>query len=205
MGAEATVFVVDDDPGVLKSMRWLLESYGLEVKTYESAEDLLDDNDPDRPGCLILDLCMPGMNGLQLQERLVEGGVRVPIVFVTGHGDVAASVRAMKLGAVDFLEKPVNDEELLDRVHDAIGKDLERCRLEREQGKIRSRLDTLTARQREVMRMLIDGIPPKRIAANLGISNQTAAKHRTQVLNKLDVHSETELVRLLVDHSLQLT
>jgi FixJ family two-component response regulator len=205
MDAEATVFVVDDDPGVLKSMRWLLEAFGFEVKTYESAEGILDDYDPERPGCLILDLCMPGMNGLQLQEKLVEDGVGLPIVFVTGHADVPASVRAMKQGAIDFLEKPVSDEELSGLVREAVEKDLERRRVEREQLQIRSRLESLTLRQREVMRMLVDGIPSKQIAASLGISNQTAAKHRTKVLNKLDVSSEAELVRLLMDNSLQLT
>ncbi len=205
MGAEAIVFVVDDDPSVLKSMKWLLESDGFNVRTYTSAEDLLDSYDPGTPGCLILDVCMPGMNGLQLQEELVERGVGLPIVFMTGRGDVPASVRAMKLGAVDFVEKPIGDEELLGLVREVIEKDLKRYRLERDQGEFQSRLQTLTSRQREVMRMLVDGIPPKQIASVLGISKQTAAKHRSLVLKKLKVESEAELVRLLVDHSVELS
>jgi FixJ family two-component response regulator len=202
MGAEATVFVVDDEPGVLKSLKWLLESCGFEVRTYTSAEDFLDDYDPGMPGCLILDVCMPGMNGLQLQEELLERGVSLPIVFMTGRGDVPASVQAMKLGAVDFVEKPIGDEELIELVREVIEKELERYRLQRA---IQVRLLTLTTRQREVMRMMADGIPPKQIASVLGVSKQTVAKHRSVVLDKLNVESEAELVRLLVDHSVQLT
>jgi len=131
--------------------------------------------------------------------------VGLPIVFMTGRGDVPASVRAMKLGAVDFVEKPIGDEELLGLVREVIEKDLKRYRLERDQGEFQSRLQTLTSRQREVMRMLVDGIPPKQIASVLGISKQTAAKHRSLVLKKLKVESEAELVRLLVDHSVELS
>ncbi len=203
MDTDATVFVVDDDPGIRKSMKWLLESDGLEVETYGSAKDLLDDYDPERPGCLVLDVRMPGMTGLQLQEKLVGDHVGLPIVFVTGYGDVPSSVQAMKLGAIDFLEKPVGDDELLKLVQEAIGKDLERRRLERERLEIQARLDTLTLREREVMRKLVDGIATKQIAAERGVSNQTVAKHRTRILSKLGVQTDAELVRLLAEHSLQ--
>ena len=202
MCVKPTVFVVDDDPGMLKSLSWLLESDGLKTETYRSAQELLERYDPDRPGCLVLDLRMPGMNGLELQEWLVAHGIELPIVFVTGHGDVRASVRAMKLGAVDFLEKPLDDEELLRMVRYAIRKDLERRRREQEEREVRSLLASLTEREREVMRMLVDGKPTKQIAHELGISHQTVAKHRVRIFSKLNVQSETELVRLLVEHSL---
>jgi len=204
MAAETTVFVVDDDGGTLKSMRWLLESHGLEVETYRSAQQFLDACDPGKAGCLILDVRMPDMDGLQLQERLDVDGVGLPIVFVTGYADVPASVRAMKRGAIDFLQKPIIDQELLKLVHEAIEKDLERRLLKSRQCEVQSRLDKLSEREREVKRMLVDGKSLKQIAVELGISHQTVAKHRARILEKLKVRSEPELLRLLVDHSLPL-
>jgi len=203
MKTEGTVFVVDDDPGVQRSIRWLLESDGLDVQTHDTATDFLDEYDPERPGCLVLDMRMPGMDGLQLQERLVADGECPPIIFVTGYGDVPTSVRAMKRGAVDFLEKPITEKVFLKLVHQAIDRDLRRHRMEDRRREIRSRIERLTPREREVMRGLLEGIPTKRIAADLGISVKTASKHRSRVFQKLRVESAAELVRLLSDHSLQ--
>lgn len=202
--AGTTVFVVDDDPGALRSMRWLLESAGLEVETHRNANDFLDQYDDERPGCLVLDVCMPGMDGLTLQETLLTRGVCLPIIYVTGFGDVPTSVRAMKLGAVDFLEKPVNDEELVSLVRGAIEQDVQRHALENGQREIRTRIKRLTPREREVMSGLLEGKPSKGIAAELSIGIKTALRHRARVLQKLDVQSEAELVRRFVDHSLEL-
>ena len=204
MRAETTVFVVDDDPGALRSMRWLLESAGLEVETHRNANEFLDQYDDERPGCLVLDVCMPGMDGLTLQETLLTRGVYLPIIYVTGFGDVPTSVRAMKLGAVDFLEKPVNDEELVSLVRRAIEQDVQRHALENGQREIRSRIKRLTPREREVMSGLLEGKPSKGIAAELCIGTKTALRHRARVLQKLGVQSEAELVRRFVDHSLEL-
>lgn len=203
MEAHATVFVVDDDPGVRRSMRWLLESDGLEVETHGTATEFLDEYDPERAGCLVLDVRMRGMDGLQLQEKLVAGGQCLPIIFVTGHGDVPTSVRAMKRGAVDFLEKPVTDGGFLELVHEAIDMDLQRRRMESQQREIRSRIDRLTPREREVMQRLLEGKPTKKIAADLDISAKTALRHRSRVLQKMRVQTEAELVRQFLDHSLQ--
>lgn len=204
METQATVFVVDDDPGALRSMQWLLESDGLRVETHRSATEFLDKYDPARPGCLVLDVHMQGMNGLELQEKLVADGECPPIIFVTGQGDVRTSVRAMKWGAVDFLEKPITDRMLVRLVHEAIDKDLQRRRIESRQREMRSRIARLTPREREVMHALLDGKPAKRIAIELGISIKTALRHRSRILQKLRVHSVAELVRQFLDHSLEL-
>lgn len=203
MEAQATVFVVDDDPGVRRSMRWLLESDGLLVEIYTTATEFLEEYDPERPGCLLLDVRMPGMDGLELQEKLVVDGECLPIIFVTGHGDIPSSVQAMKRGAVDFLEKPATNRGLLKLIHEAIDRDLQRRRLESQQREIRSRIERLTGREREVMHGLLDGKPTKRIAADLGISPKTALRHRSRVFQKLRVQSEAELLRQFLDHSLE--
>jgi len=184
-------------------MRWVLESDGLDVQTHETATEFLDEYDPERPGCLVLDLRMPGMDGLQLQEELVAHGECLPIIFVTGYGDVPKSVRAMKGGAVDFLEKPIANNRLLKIVHQAIDSDLGRRRVQSQRREVRSRIERLTPRECEVMHGLVEGMPTKRIAANLGITAKTILKHRSRILQKLRVQSEAELVRLLFDHSLE--
>jgi len=202
--AQATVFVVDDDAGVRRSMRWLLESDGLEVETHENATEFLDVYDPERPGCLVLDVRMPGMDGMQLQEKLVVNGKCLPIIFVTGHGDVPTSVQAMKRGAVDFLEKPITDRGFLRLVHDAIDKDLERHHKESRRRVILSRIERLTPREHQVMRGLLEAKTTKKIAADLEINTKTALRHRSRVLQKLRVQSEAELIRLFLDHSIEL-
>jgi RNA polymerase sigma factor (sigma-70 family) len=194
---EPTVLLVDDDPGVLNSLRWLLESEGLEVESFQSAQQFLDEYDPKKPGCVVLDVKMPEMDGLELQERMGMQGDHRPIIFVTGHGDVPTSVRAMRAGAVDFLEKPVDDDTLLERVSQAVARDLQRRRREMEKQEIQLRIDKLSPREHEVMQLLYDGKANKQVAAKLGISIQTAAKHRTRVLAKMGVQNDTELIRLL--------
>jgi two-component system response regulator TtrR len=202
--SEATVFVVDDDPGVRRSMRWLLESDGLEVETHRTATEFLDEYDPERPGCLVLDVRMKEMNGLELQEKLVADGDCLPIIFVTGYGDVPTSVQAMKRGAVDFLEKPIADQGFVTRVHEAIDMDLRRRSMERQRRELLSRIKRLTPREREVMQGLLEGKPSKRIAAELGISVKTALRHRSRVLQKLRVQCDTELIRRFLEYSLEL-
>ncbi len=195
MEGNHTVFVIDGDPNSLRSTLSLLESNGLKVETYRTGVEFLDDYDPDTPGCLVLDVHIPGMSGLVLQERLVATGRRPSIIFMTWKGDVPTCVRAMKLGAFDFLEKPVNDQKFVRSVREAVDQDVKRCRLERQQRETKLRLDRLSAREREVMSRLIKGEPAKGIAAELGITQKTALKHRARVLRKLEVKSEAELVR----------
>lgn len=185
-------------------MRWLLESDGLEVETHRTATEFLDEYDHERPGCLVLDVRMQGMNGLQLQEKLVADGDCLPIIFVTGYGDVPTSVQAMKRGAVDFLEKPIADQGFVTRVHEAIDIDLQRRHMERQRRELRSRIERLTPREREVMRGLLEGKAAKKIAAELGISVKTALRHRSRVLQKMRVQSDAELVRPFLEYSLQL-
>jgi len=200
MAINATVFVVDDDPGVRRSMKWLLESYGLSVETYSSGPDFLDTYDPSRPGCLMLDLQMPRMDGLELQERLAARGARSPVIFVSGHGSVRNCVKAMTAGAVDFLEKPSDDERVLNVVHRSLEKDRQRRCVEASHTQITARLNRLTPREREVMELLYEGEAMKNIAGRLDISIQTVAKHRTKALDKLQVRNEAELARLLADY-----
>jgi len=195
----STVFLIDSNPVALRAMRRLLGSDGLNVETYWTAAEFLDEYDPDRSGCLVLDVHLPGMGGLDLQERLVSGGRCLPIIFVTDGGDVPTCVRAMKLGAVDFLEKPVNDQKLLSLIRAAIDQDAQRCLLERQRRETRSRLDRLTPREREVMSELLKGKSAKGIATDLGIAAKTVFRHRARVLQKLRVESEIELMRRLFD------
>ena len=195
MEAHSTVFMIDDAQAALRSEQRLLESDGLKVETYRTASEFLDQYDPDRSGCLILDVHIRGMSGLVLQERLVARGRCLPIIFVTDCHDVPTCVRAMKLGAHDFLLKPVNAQELVSLVHKAIEQDVQRCLLERQRRETRSRVNRLTPREREVMSGLMNGKTAKGIATELGITQKTALRHRARVLQKLGVKSETELVR----------
>jgi len=194
--APPTVFVVDDEPAVLKSLSRLLRSAGLNVATFSSPREFLDRHDPNSPGCLLLDLAMPGLNGLELQQALIASGHEPSIVFLTGHGDIPMSVQAMKGGAVDFLTKPVNDDDLLEAVRAAIEKDCLHRRTRAEVAEIQQRLATLTPREREVMEHLISGQLNKQIAADLGIVEKTIKVHRARVMEKMKVQSMAELVRL---------
>jgi len=179
------------------------ESGGFDVETYNSAIEYLNSHDPQKPGCLVLNVCMPGMDGLELQEKLVAIGQRIPIVFVSAHGDVPMSVQAMKAGATDFLEKPVDGQLLLRVVRRALAKDLLRREQEPNRAEIEKRMDRISRREREVMELLYAGKSMKKIAIELDITMQTVAKHRTQVLEKMEVEGDAELVRLLATYRLQ--
>jgi FixJ family two-component response regulator len=192
----STVFIVDDDPAVLKSLSRLLRSAGLAVATFPSPRDFLDRHDPTAPGCLVLDVAMPGLNGLELQEELVARGQELAIVFLTGHGDIPMSVKAMKRGAVDFLTKPVDDDELLKAIRVAIEKDRLQRRTHAEIAEIQQRLATLTPREREVLQHVISGRLNKQTAAELGTVEKTIKVHRARVMEKMKVSSVAELVRL---------
>ncbi|HID78218.1 MAG TPA: response regulator transcription factor, partial [Planctomycetaceae bacterium] len=194
MDPRATVFIVDDDPGARRSLGWLLESHGLKAETYASATAFLEAYDPNKAGCLVLDVRMPGMSGLELQELLTARHIPLPVIFITAYGDVPSCVRAMKGGAVDFIEKPIDDRILLKAIRRAVEEDLQRRRLEEKAPQLKARFDLLTPRETEVMELLFAGRSVKRIASHLGVSFQTAAKHRTRVLEKLQVQNEAELV-----------
>ena len=196
MPAESTVFVVDDDDRVLESMRWLFGGEGLAVETCSSANKFLASYRLDRPGCLVLDLQMPEMDGLELQRRLASQGPHLPIIFVSGYADVLQCAEAMKAGAVDFLEKPVDDDRILSAVRKALEKDLERHVADTSNAEIQARIECLTPRECDVMCRLLRGNSIKTMASKLGISFQTVAKHRARVLEKLGANNETELVRM---------
>ena len=198
---QPTVFVVDDDPSALKAACYLIESFGLSAAGFSSARQFLDAFDPEQPGCLVLDMRMPGMTGLELQRQLVEAGVTLPIVIVSGHGDVASCAQAFRAGAVDFLEKPVSDDVLLERLKEAIAKDARIRRARETNPHFFARLSQLTPREREVMELLAQGRSMKQIAMDFGISIQTASKHRLRLLEKLGVANDIELVKTLMSNS----
>ncbi len=196
MTVEATVFLVDDDESLRDALSFLLESVDLRVESFSSAAEFLSRFDPERPGCLVLDIRMPGMSGLSLQKHLVESGIRIPVLIITGHGDVPMCVQAFQNGAFAFLEKPVNHQEFLDEIHRAIEHDAEHRR--NQDSSVAARIEQLSPREREVMELIVAGKPMKLIATQLGISIQTCSKHRARVLDKLDVSNDVELVRLLL-------
>ena len=191
-----TIFVIDDDASVRKSLARLLGSAGLAVETFSSAEAYLERRPYDGVGCLVLDVCMEGLSGADLQTRLVESGCDLPIIFLTGHGSVPLSVSAMKQGAVDFLTKPVDDEVLLETIHQALARHASTVRERTEVGAIRERLETLTPREMEVLRCVLTGALNKQIASRLGIAEKTVKVHRGRVMEKLAVTSVAELVRV---------
>jgi FixJ family two-component response regulator len=199
IATSATVFVVDDDRAVARSLEALIESVGLETELFSTAQDFLERYRPGEPGCLVLDLRMPGMSGLQLQETLLARGVTIPIIFITGHGDVRMAVRALKAGAIDFLEKPFHDQDLLDRIQQALQDDQARRLGAETRAVVQRRIDSLTPREREVMDLLIQGKSTKVIAAGLNLSAKTVEFHRAKVMEKMQTHSSVELVTMLRD------
>jgi len=193
---DAMVFVVDDDAPMRESLKNLIRSVGLQVELFASAQEFLRSKRPDVPSCLVLDVRLPGVSGLDLQRRTGDAGIEIPIVFITGHGDIPMSVRAMKAGAVEFLTKPFRDQDLLDAIQQA----LERDRRARDQraalDELRSRFVSLTSREREVMKRVVAGLLNKQIGAELVISETTVKIHRHQVMEKMEAGSLPELVRM---------
>ncbi len=195
----ATVFVVDDDDAVRTSLRLLLKSVGLPVETFASAQEFLDAFDAERAGCLVLDIRMPGMSGLELQQRLNEIHAIVPIVFITGHGDVPMAVEAMQHGAVDFIQKPFRDQDLIDRINQALEKDRDNRAGLRERDAIRRRMQQLTPREREVLDLVTQGKANKVIAGDLNVSQRTVEIHRARVMEKMGASSLAHLVRMVIE------
>ncbi|WP_078120341.1 response regulator FixJ [Thiosocius teredinicola] len=194
--SKSTVFVVDDDQAMRNSLKWLIESVGVQVESFSSADDFLAQYQPGRSGCLVLDVRMPGMSGLELQEHLAERSIHIPVVIITGHGDVPMAVRAMKAGAIDFIEKPFNDEVLLDAIRRAIAYEEQQRSFHNEHLQIKQRLANLTPREHEVMEMVTDGKSNKEIANILGVSAKTIEAHRARVMEKMQAGSLAELVRM---------
>jgi len=193
---KVTVFVVDDDPSMRRSLESLLRSVGHEVRLFSSAPEFMQTARADAAGCLVLDVRLPGMSGLAFQQELNKSGISLPIIFVTGHGDVPMSVRAMKAGAVEFLTKPFDDQVLLDAVHAALERDRARRREDSKLAALRARYGELTDRERQVMGHVAAGRANKRIAAELSLSVVTVKVHRGQVMRKMQAKSVAELVRM---------
>jgi len=195
MPPDPTVFVVDDDPAMRDSLRWLLQSVGLPVQTYAAAEEFLEHYDATWPGCLVLDVRMPGMSGLKLQDVLAARHIQLPVIVVTGYAEVPTAVRALKTGAIDFIEKPFSDELLLDRVRQAIEADRQTREAEARRAAAMERFTSLTPREREVMKLVTAGKANKVIAAELNLSPKTVEVHRANVMKKMEVDSVADLVR----------
>ena len=193
------IMVVDDDSGVRNAMRSLLKSVGLECALYPSAQEFLAAYQPAQPGCLVLDIRMPGMSGLELQQQLNLRGAVVPVIFMTGHGDIPMAVEAMQHGAFDFLQKPFRDQDLLDRIQRAIVKDSEQRQSLGEHDRIKAHLESLTAREREVLDLMTEGKQNKVIAQDLGVSPRTIEIHRARVMEKMNAQSVAQLVRMMLD------
>jgi two-component system response regulator FixJ len=194
-----TVFVVDDDEGVRNSLRFLLKSVGLATRTLASAGEFLEVYDPSQPGCLVLDVRMPGISGLELQQQLNLRGAVIPVIFITGHGDIPMAVEAMQQGACDFLQKPFRDQDLIDRIQRALERDARSRAALGEHARIRERLDSLTPREREVLALMTRGKPNKIMAAELGVSQRTIEIHRARVMEKSGAASLAQLVRMVMD------
>jgi FixJ family two-component response regulator len=193
-----TVYVVDDDPAMRSSLRWLIESVGLAVRACASAQEFLHLYTGDEPGCLVLDVRMPGMSGLDLQNELVRRRIEIPILIITGYAEVPLAVRAMKAGAFDFIEKPFSDQTLLDRIRAALALDQVRQRRRAARDEVKARMELLTPRERDVMSRIVTGKPNKLIAVELQLSTKTVEVHRAHVMEKLKADSLADLIHLVL-------
>jgi RNA polymerase sigma factor (sigma-70 family) len=191
------VFVVDDDPSVRSSLKFLLSSVGLQVESFESAETFLQRKAPDSPSCLVLDVRLRGLSGLDFQRELAAREIRIPIVFVTGHGDIPMSVRAMKDGAIEFLTKPYRDQDLLDAIRIALERDRTRREQEKDLTDLQQRFDSLTPREQEVISKVVSGMLNKQIAGELGTAENTVKVHRSRAMEKMNAQSFADLVRMI--------
>ena len=198
MKAEAApiVFIVDDDLSVRRTTERLIRTAGLNVQAFASGREFLNSARPDGPACLILDVRMPGLDGMQLQRELTQSGINIPIIFITGHGDIPMSVRAMKAGAVEFLTKPFRGQSLLEAIHSAIERDRSAHKQRSESEELRGRYEQLTAREREVMTLVVTGMLNKQVAGQLATTERTIKFHRANIMQKMQVESLADLVRM---------
>ena len=197
MSQGPVVFVVDDDPSIRSSLKFLMSSVGLQVEGFDSADALLKRNLPDAPSCLVLDVRLRGLSGLDFQRQLAERNCHIPIIFITGHGDIPMSVRAMKAGAVEFLTKPFRDQDLLDAVRIALEKDCERRERKKEVSDLKARYNSLTPREQEVISMVVSGMLNKQIADQLATAENTVKVHRSRAMEKMQAQSVAELVKMI--------
>ena len=193
---DSIVYVIDDESSIREAITSLIRSIGMHVESFGSAQEFMASSRPDAPACLVLDVRMPGLSGLDLQRELTDAGIHIPIIFITGHGDIPMSVRAMKAGAVEFLTKPFRDQDLLDAIAQAIDRDRELRRQQAGIANLRDRFERLTPREREVMELVVAGLLNKQIAVRLGISEITVKLHRHQVMEKMKADSLADLVRM---------
>ncbi|MEM6676216.1 MAG: response regulator FixJ [Planctomycetota bacterium] len=198
MNSQPTVFIVDDDPAMRDSLGFLIGSVGRKVEAYDSAEAFLEAYDNERPGCIVLDVRMPGLSGLELMEKLQEDRFAPPVLLVTGHGDIPMAVRALKAGAFDFIEKPFSDQLLLERIQQALQQDDQDRASERNRAEIERRAERLTAREREVFELVVAGNANKVVATELGLSQKTVEVHRAHVMEKMRAESFADLVKMAV-------
>jgi FixJ family two-component response regulator len=197
MGSDrSVVFVVDDDISIRDGLKNLLRSVGLDVKTFDTPQEFLAGQRPDAPGCLVLDVRLPGLSGLDVQRRLAEANIDIPVIFITGHADIPMSVQAMKAGAVEFLTKPFRDQDLLDAVQEAVEQDRERRREQSQLQELRLRYKSLSSREQEVMALAVRGLLNKQIAAELGTTEATVKLHRGKVMHKMGAESFADLIRM---------
>jgi RNA polymerase sigma factor (sigma-70 family) len=197
VSSASVVFVIDDDPSVRSSLKFLIGTVGLQVESFDSAESFLQRKPLERPSCLVLDVRLRGLSGLDFQRELAVRNIRIPIIFITGHGDIPMSVHAMKEGAIEFLTKPFRDQDLLDAIRIALERDRGRREQEKETAELRQRFESLTPREREVISMVVSGMLNKQIAAQLGTAENTVKVHRSRAMDKMRAQSLADLVRMM--------